>query len=698
MKIRNIHTAEWSIMRKVIVVSKTHLDLGFTDYAKNIKQKYIDTFIPNAINIAKEVNTDKKKFVWTTGSWILKEALTKSRDENKKELILALKNGNIAPHAMPFTTHTELLDIDTLDYGLSIVDELDKISGRKTIAAKMTDVPGHTIGLVPLLCKHGIKLLHIGVNGASALANVPPCFVWKQGKDEIIVIYSGDYGGEYKSDLIDDILYFDHTADNHGASVVSNVINNLEVLKEKYPDYEIVAGRMDDYAELIMAVKDKLPVIEDEICDSWIHGAASDPYKSAALRTLSDLKNKWLFDGSMNKDSEEYITLVDNLLCIAEHTCGMDSKCYFADYENYLRKDFDKARKKDKVTMKHMFRDFPQNFLTVVGRLEKRYKAGSYQVIEKSWVEQREYIDAAISKLSDFHKKEALKELSLLRPTQLIEMDGEMLHIDKTYIINNHSIGINGYGGISELILNGKTVIEKNSKPAVEYISYSKADYDFWLNNYSRNLKNTFSWAIGDFARPLLKYVDKKYKQGRFPYTFDSGKIVINGDEVKIATNLTIDDYFYSNLGAAKNVQIIYTIKDNKLGIEVIWLNKPANRLSESTIFHIYPSCINDQLSYTKIGTEIDPMTVVQNGNRNLSAVQNVIFKTDDSLYKIINHHSPLVSIGKGKILEFDNIFENAQTDGLSYILHNNVWGTNFPLWYEDNAYFKYTLEEKMLT
>ena len=28
-------------MKKVYVVSKTHLDLGFTDYARNILQKYI---------------------------------------------------------------------------------------------------------------------------------------------------------------------------------------------------------------------------------------------------------------------------------------------------------------------------------------------------------------------------------------------------------------------------------------------------------------------------------------------------------------------------------------------------------------------------------------------------------------------------------------------------------------------------------
>ena len=75
---------EIHIMKKVIVVSKTHLDLGFTDYAENIKEKYIHSFIPEAIELAEKVNTpDKKNFVWTTGSWILKEALKNQQQKNE---------------------------------------------------------------------------------------------------------------------------------------------------------------------------------------------------------------------------------------------------------------------------------------------------------------------------------------------------------------------------------------------------------------------------------------------------------------------------------------------------------------------------------------------------------------------------------------------------------------------------------------
>ena len=116
-------------MKKVFVVSKTHLDLGFTDYAESIRRKYIDTFIPEAIELAEKVNTDGKKyFIWTTGSWIIKEAL---KDEKcKAKLEKALREGNIVPQAMPFTTHTELLDEDSLDFGLSIVDALDEMRGH----------------------------------------------------------------------------------------------------------------------------------------------------------------------------------------------------------------------------------------------------------------------------------------------------------------------------------------------------------------------------------------------------------------------------------------------------------------------------------------------------------------------------------------------------------------------------------------
>ena len=80
-------------------------------------------------------------------------------------------------------------------------------------------------------------------------------------------------------------------------------------------------------------------------------------------------------------------------------------------------------------------------------------------------------------------------------------------------------------------------------------------------------------------------------------------------------------------------------------------------------------------------------------GGRNLHAVEKSVMKNDGGSFEIYNYHSPLLSIGQGKLLEFDNKFESVEKDGISYLLYNNIWGTNFPLWYEDNASFDYFIK-----
>lgn len=678
-------------MKKLFVVSKTHLDLGFTDYAENIRKKYIHEFIPNAVSLAKQVNTpEQKSFVWTTGSWILKEALEHGTPEQKENLKAAIQNGDVVPHALPVTMHTELLDADTLDYGLSVVESLDALRGRKTVAAKMTDVPGHTKALVKHLWLHGIKLLHIGVNGASALPEVPPCFLWKCGEAEVVVIYSGDYGGSFQCDFAEEILYFDHTLDNHGAPAPQKVLSKLDALRRQYPDYTVEAGCLDDFAEILWEHKDKLPVFTGEIGDTWIHGSAADPYKSAALRELMRLKREWLADGSLVKNSEEYIGMSDALLCIAEHTCGMDGKMYFADFEHYLKPDFEKARQKDKVHMRHPLRDFPQNGYTWFNRLTGRYKQGSYSVIEKSWAEQRLYIQKAVAALSAEHRAQAEKALARLIPQAPVHMK-ECLDPFMRFTCGDWTFQLNAQGGIGSLTHKDETVVAENDRPVLEYRSFSDEDYEYWLTHYTRNRKETESWSVADFARPLLKYVHGKYPSGRFPYAVRKAAAEQNEDTYRICVDLQCEPMLCEQLGAPRLCQILYTLSENGVQMELSWFKKDASRLTEALYLRLFPS--NGELRLTKIGEPIAPDSVVSMGGRNLHAVSDVRLTTEKNTYICQNHHAPLVSVGRGKILEYDNAQEDFRKDGISFVLHNNVWGTNFPLWYADNAYFQFDIQ-----
>lgn len=173
---------------EIIVLFKTHLDVGYTDFAENVVKNYMEVFIPGALNVAKQMRGEKERFIWTTGSWLISRFLDES--PQREEMEDAIRNGDIRWHGLPFTIHTELMDRELFQYGLSLSQKLDERFGMKTIAAKMTDVPGHTRAMVSELANAGLKFLHLGVNPASSVPDVPPLFRWKAPDgQEIVVMY-----------------------------------------------------------------------------------------------------------------------------------------------------------------------------------------------------------------------------------------------------------------------------------------------------------------------------------------------------------------------------------------------------------------------------------------------------------------------------------------------------------------------------
>lgn len=247
-------------------------------------------------------------------------------------------------------------------------------------------------------------------------------------------------------------------------------------------------------------------------------------------------------------------------------------------------------------------------------------------------------------------------------------------------------ISFNSFGGVKSLTVGGREIIAENDSPCITYDSYGADDYNYWFTHYSRDLDKTAHWAFADFGKPNIDKITDKYKQGRFAYKLENLTVSQEYNRFSALAELHIDGYFYENLGAPQVFQIKYTLESNRLTAELLWQNKPANRLPESIMFHVYPR--SEKVSFTKLGRRIDLFDIVRNGNRNIAAVENIEL---DGV-KITNLHSPLVGIGKGKILHFDNEY-SPLSDGIAYVLYDNIWGTNFPLWYSDNAYFKYDIE-----
>ena len=242
-----------------------------------------------------------------------------------------------------------------------------------------------------------------------------------------------------------------------------------------------------------------------------------------------------------------------------------------------------------------------------------------------------------------------MKALAALRPESLPTAEGTEKYT-KPVSFGGYTLAINEYGGIGHFTHNDTEIIKQNNEPILQYHSYNKSDYDFWFTHYARNMKQNGGWAYPDFGRPLLKYAEGKYPTGRFFYKMTDSVVCETADGVKIFVTLQCDKKLCEELGAPRNVEIVYTLSAEGLRFSLVWTEKDANRLTEAIFLHLCPAATGDNFKLQKIGTEIDYRTTASMGGRNLHAVEKSILNTKNGKYDFVNLHAPLISVGKGKI------------------------------------------------
>ncbi len=675
-------------MRTVHVVYKTHLDIGFTDYAENVLEKYRKSFIPKAIELAEQANVDQLKFVWTTGSYLIYDYIQNCSDEEKIKFEDAINKGYINWHGLPFTMHSELLDSSLFNYGLEYSKWLDSKFNKKTIAAKMTDVPGHTKAIIKLLKESGIEYLHLGVNPASKMPNVPTLFRWQHEDHEIIVNYADGYGKDVVVDGFDHILHFAHTADNLGPPTKEELEKQLDEIKLLYPEAKVIASTLDAYAAELLSIKNQLPVVTEEIGDTWIHGVGTDPQKVGLFLELSRLRKQWIKEGvdfnSINEFSE-------NLLLIAEHTWGMDHKLFMLDTESYKLADFREARLNDTIDVKNnsLKTKYISNF-----SLEQEAKHlgsfdTSYSIIEESWREQNSYLKKAITSLPNHLKDQAFQVLDQKRIS--IISGREQLKPYTLYDIKGFKdVSFNYHGAIDQMVLNGEKVCDAHH--VIGEFSYEIFDYfqyEKFEKEYNDNYHLNYMWSDADFTKPGLEFTNIK-NQIQKCYL---DNISLNKCETydEVICDLKMPVVFIAEFGAFEMIQLTYRFYEDQMAIELNIFNKEASRIPEAMWLKISPIVDNEfRWEMSKMDTMISPFFVVKNGNRNMHSVEFLEYVGTEKYMKIRNLDSPLVSLGDRKLLNIDN--EVTLKNGMYYNLANNIWGTNFPAWNEGDMKFRFEI------
>jgi alpha-mannosidase len=379
---------DYSHIKEVIVVFKTHFDIGYTDMASNVVTKYRTTMMDQALKVV-DANRDlppEQQFVWTLPGWPMKkitEDWPGQTPERKQRVLEAFKDGRFVVHALPFTTHTELLEAEDLVRGMRFSSDLARAAGKPLPrGAKMTDVPSHS-WILPALLRHaGVDFLHLGCNPASSSPQVPRLFWW-EGPDgsRLLTMYTAESygtglvppkGWPYKT-----WLALIHTGDNHGPPTPDEVKKLLDQAKQKLPGVKVRIGRLSDFADAILAEKADIPVVRGDMPDTWIHGPMSDPQGAKlarnirpAITTAESLNTMLRTWGVKAPDIRDTVAKAyEQSLLYGEHTWG-GSQSWITGYGKDTKWSYGDAWRTERA-------------------------AGRFQRLESSWAEHTAYVENA---------------------------------------------------------------------------------------------------------------------------------------------------------------------------------------------------------------------------------------------------------------------------------------------------------------
>lgn len=636
-------------VEKVLVIFKTHLDIGFTDLSSKVEQRYIDHYIPKAIEVARRLREEggDERYVWTTGAWLVDAYLRQATPEAAAELEEAIRHGDIAWNGVPYTVESESMNRALFEGILRLSQRLDARFGKHTSAAKMTDVPGHTRSIVPLLSEAGIGFMHVGTNPAVSVPDVPPVCRWRDPATgrEIILMYQGSYGDTM---LLPDgrtAVSINLTGDNHGPHSIEEVHRIFASLRERYPSARIVAASLNDVAAALEPMRAGLPVVTSEIGDTWIYGYGSAPLRMARFRELGRLYDGWIRQGRLAPDSDAAIDFAVRLGMIAEHTWGADVKTHLRNWDKY---DFD-------------------SFTAARTQPEFRF-------MEESWRELDDNIDRAVELLPAPLREEAREALK---------------HIGK---VDRHPV--TGNDSDRKLDAAGRYAFETKGVKCllggITYQSFSNDDYTRFQDAY---LTSHVQWAIEDNGKPGLDR--SPARSATIEARVAKSSVERSREGRRIHTEMAFpEDARIDPRVLPEAVRCQWEIARD--GRSVAWtvdlIGKPANRMPEAYWVSIRPEELLSVVA-EKTGGRVDLLDVVPGGNRQMHGIDRYVdLVTRRGTLRITSPDALLAVVGECNALNYSTRQPDLR-QGVHFCLYDNLWGTNFSMWWGGDMRYRFRAE-----
>ena len=656
-------------INRVLMVFKCHFDAGFVDTQAAVVRRYFTEYFPKAIQVADEMRqSGTNRYVWTTGSWLLYEYLEQASPEDRRRMEHAISTGDIAWHALPFSWQTELIDKSMIGGGIALSKALDRRFGRNTTGAKMTDVPGHTRGLIGPLAQHGVTFLDIGVNSASTPAALPPVFLWKDPAGAgLVVMYHHNYGDVVQVPGSDLAVAIFVRGDNSGPHTPEEIAKLYSDLSGQFPNAQLTPTNLAEVANALEPYKSSLPVITQEIGDTWIYGVASDPLKLARYREVARLRQAWLQQDQFKLGDATDLALLRHLLLEPEHTWGTDTKTWL-DFDHYTPRD-----------------------------LAPMLPTKKYQVVQFSWTEKRQNLFDGISTLPVQLRDQANKAMDNLKAKEPQLTQGKSHPADKEIEAGHFIVKLDPRTGAIHRLFNKATKREWASAThplaLFTYQTLSQQDYSRFFANY---VISSADWAKKDFGKPNIERFGAVSQE----WVPSLVEVHIEQDEQKyrLLARMEVRDVDAAKSGRASFPQRMYLElafpkSESVIHMNFYWFDKPATRLPEALWLSFNPVVVSRQgWTITKSDEDVSPLEVVAAGNRRMHAVSTGFsYRDGKDSFAVETLDSPLIALGEKSPLNFSRLQPDLSS-GIHCNLFNNAWGTNYIMWFGEDMRFRFVL------
>ncbi len=342
----------------VYILMHSHTDIGYTDIQPNIEKKQAQNVV-RALELIRETRDYPAgaRFKWNLEvMWSADQFFRIATPEQAGAFEQAVHDGNIGVDAMYGNLLTGLCRYEEMLRQVSFATDLGRRCGRLVDSMMISDVPGLTWGIVPVLAAHGVKYISAGPNASRSMEgdrigyvrvqweNNP--FYWLSPSGTERALYWGSQGG--------------YSFGHHFSSLTQGLPFLLQRLEEQNYRYDIVQlrwtkgdnGPPDEgvmpavrdwnakyvYPKLIIATTSEafhafeerygaqLPTFRGDMTPYWEDGAPSSSRETALNRHSADrlvqAETIWALRNPGRFPAGKFAVAWKNAALYSEHTWG----------------------------------------------------------------------------------------------------------------------------------------------------------------------------------------------------------------------------------------------------------------------------------------------------------------------------------------------------------------------------------------